>query len=91
MSGFLGSDVLDTIWRVDKYPDMADIVPMHDSREHLMGDECWCSPTVVKPKCGGCGEQHFVIVCHGTMRDLNTAARDSCRDRLTDIIMRAER
>lgn len=32
-----------TGWRSDLYETFFDIYPLDDSRDHAIGDECWCS------------------------------------------------
>ncbi len=32
------------LWRATCYGDFVDMVPVADTRDHYLGDECWCLP-----------------------------------------------
>jgi hypothetical protein len=34
------------VWQAVEYLTFVEVVPVDDDREHLLGDECWCNPTV---------------------------------------------
>lgn len=81
-----GKTAIDDYWQADKYVDFIDLSPIKDIKGHLLGDECWCQPTVLKPGCGGCGDKHVAIVSHNATDGRPTTARDECRDDLSNII-----
>ena len=34
------------MWEVREYPTLVEIVPLNDSMEHYLGDECVCHPRI---------------------------------------------
>lgn len=87
MKAWVGTDVLDSFWKLDKWENAANLTPRRDSAMHGLGDECFCNPVILRPTCGGCGGRHFAIICHNPRMAIPTAGRDNCRDKLVQLTM----
>lgn len=35
-------------WEWVRYDTLVDVHPVNDTKEHGIGDECWCNPSVVR-------------------------------------------
>lgn len=35
-------------WRIDDHETFVEVLPIADKKMHLLGDECWCEPNILK-------------------------------------------